>query len=208
MSFAGRVRMLLSVLVGVASCPGLAHAVTGGWTNLGPGGGSYVYGIAFDPRSPQTLYAATSAGVFKSADRGASWTAARDGLSQPVVWSLVLDPKNPNTLYAGTPAGVFRSLDGALSWSSSSFGIPDAVVFHVALGVTSQGTSIYAVVFDNGIYRSVDGGVSWSRIQGLPGHVVTAFAVDPTDGKTLYAAIPLGDLTGSGPPGLYKSVDG
>jgi photosystem II stability/assembly factor-like uncharacterized protein len=205
MSFAGRVRVLLAVLVLVASSPDLAHAFTGGWTNLGPGGGSYVYGIAFDPKSPLNLYAATSAGVFKSADRGASWTPARDGLTQPIVTSLVLDPKTPNALYAATPAGVFRSMDAGLSWSSSSAGIPDELVLQLALGVTSQSTSVYAVVFDNGIYRSVDGGTSWSRIQGLPSDYITAFAVDPTDGKTLYASAGLGGRTG---PGLYKSVDG
>src|SRR5262249_17472871 len=203
MSSAVRVRFLLSAVI-LVSCSDVARAA-GRWTNLGPGGGGTVYGVAFDPKSPLTLYAGTSAGVFKSIDRGASWSPARDGLTQPLVRSLVLDPKASAKLYAATPAGIFRTENGGLSWSFASAGIPDATVTQLAVGATAQGTALYAVVFSNGIYRSVDGALSWSRIQGLPSDSIYAFAIDPADGKTLYAAITLSGRTDGG---LYKSEDG
>jgi hypothetical protein len=53
------------------------------WTSLGPDGGS-IQAIAIDPLNSSTMYAATGAGLFKSADAGASWTALKPGLQRPV----------------------------------------------------------------------------------------------------------------------------
>ncbi len=58
-----------------------------------------------------TLYAGTrGGGVFRSADKGASWIAANSGLTDKDVRALALAPDG--TLYAGTMiGGVFRSTD-------------------------------------------------------------------------------------------------
>jgi hypothetical protein len=61
-----------------------------------------------DPATPMRLYAGTSGGgVFKSADGGASWSAANNGLANKNVNTLVMDPATPMRLYAGTTDGVF-----------------------------------------------------------------------------------------------------
>jgi len=61
--------------------------------------------LVVDPLTPQTLYAGSWEGVFKSVDGGASWVNL--GLTDTFIQCLVLDPLNPQTLYAGTQNGVY-----------------------------------------------------------------------------------------------------
>jgi len=111
-------------LVGLAVVTGLLLGAAGpaaaDWTSIGPYGGS-VSALAIDPRTPTTLYAGTSAGVYKSTNGGTSWSAANAGLmcgdALCSVGHLALDPQTPTTLYAGTGAGVFKSTDSGASWS-------------------------------------------------------------------------------------------
>jgi photosystem II stability/assembly factor-like uncharacterized protein len=75
--------------------------------------------IRVDPADSQTIYMATSAGVFVSQDGGQNWTRAT-GLSGDTR-SLELDltsPPNARVLYAGVDgAGAFRSTNGASSFT-------------------------------------------------------------------------------------------
>jgi len=79
--------------------------------------GDGVAALAIDRVSTTTLYAGTRAGVRKSTNAGATWSATP--LSFPVS-SLAIDPLNPRTLYAGTESGVYKSTDGAASWSPTA----------------------------------------------------------------------------------------
>lgn len=65
-----------------------------------------------------TLFAGTDAGVFKSTDSGASWSAMNTGLSHLDVHALALSPGYPadRTLFCGTHSGgVFKSINGGAS---------------------------------------------------------------------------------------------
>ena len=185
-------------------CAELTQAGVDRWTNLGPGGGSVVLALAIDPTVPTTLYAGTSAGVFRSVDSGASWVPARNGLTQPKVQALVIDPKLPGTLYAATPGGIFRSLNAGETWSPANQGLGAGFVTQLRIGAQPQAV-LYATVYGRGIYKSVDQATTWSQIEGVGSAWITALAVDLRDGATLYAATSLGGRTDGG---LYKSTDG
>lgn len=73
-----------------------------------------VLALALDPSSPATLYAGTAAGIYKSTDAGASWTALREDL---YVSALTLSPRDPRVLFAGTQEGVLRSDDSGAMWT-------------------------------------------------------------------------------------------
>jgi hypothetical protein len=67
-----------------------------------------------------TFYAGTSAGLYASADRGATWRPS--GLPGARVLALAADAGAPGTLYASTDSTVYRSTDG-MTWSALAPGI-------------------------------------------------------------------------------------
>lgn len=98
-------------------------------------------------------------------------------------------------LVLGAHDGIYTSTDAGARWSPSGLGGEDAMSFAAAAG------SLW--VAGHGLLkRSDDAGASWTdvRPQGLPSRDVHAFAADPSDGRTLYAAV--------AQAGLYRSTDG
>ena len=73
-----------------------------------------------DPQHPERVYAASTAGTFRSDDGGQTWDAASHGMDSPDVLTLALDPRQPRHLYAATSSSVlYESDDGASSWHVS-----------------------------------------------------------------------------------------
>jgi len=46
----------------------------------------------------------------KWVNRGNSWTAVNDGLTDLDIHHLAIDPLNPATIYAGTDEGLFKGV--------------------------------------------------------------------------------------------------
>lgn len=70
-----------------------------------------------DLSNPQTLYASSGDGVFKSEDAGNTWQTMNTGLSETSIAAVALHPTEPSHVYALTASGVvFRSTDGAATW--------------------------------------------------------------------------------------------
>lgn len=83
-----------------------------GWRDAGELGRP-VTAVAYDPRQPRTVYAATGDGVFRSADGGEQWSRA--GAPAAAVGALVVTPDG--IVYATADDGtLFRSRDGAKTW--------------------------------------------------------------------------------------------
>jgi len=107
------IRVAFIFLLALSPIP--ASAGNNAWTSNGPYGG-IIEALAVDPSSPQTLYAGTDKGVYKSANGGESWTKINAGLTDTYIYSLAIDPSNPQTIYAGTLlGGVFKSANGGES---------------------------------------------------------------------------------------------
>ncbi len=101
---------LLIGLLALAMSLGPSTPVSAGinaWTSLGPEGG-WIYALAIDPTTPNTLYAGTSGGgMFKSTNGGTIWSAVNTGLTNLNVYALAMDS---TMLYAGTYYGGAFSL--------------------------------------------------------------------------------------------------
>jgi photosystem II stability/assembly factor-like uncharacterized protein len=87
-----------------------------------------VYSLAVDRTSPDTVYAASEEGLYKSTNGGEQWmfmprTGRQDlritgerGIS---VRSIAVDPGNGNTVYAASPGGkIYKSTDGGQNWAT------------------------------------------------------------------------------------------
>jgi photosystem II stability/assembly factor-like uncharacterized protein len=79
--------------------------------------------MAVDPSQPHAIYVASAQnGVFRSIDRGETWTMIREPLNQDVR-AILVDPSAPGTIYIGVTAAsnaFVARFDpaGALTWSS------------------------------------------------------------------------------------------
>jgi uncharacterized protein (TIGR03437 family) len=164
-----------------------------------------VEALAIDPQNPDTLFAGTGEGVYRSTDGGASWIAVSVGLptflytnsssANLPVRALAIDPQDPNTLYAassmpfdlsGQPAcctnGLFKTTNGGASWNA--VGLQNNRPGFLALIIDPRNSStVYAGTF-NDLNASTDGGASWRTI--LRTHL-SAFTMDPQDPNTLYS---------------------
>src|ERR1700730_13174800 len=80
----------LALVAFFATRPEIVSAGANVWTRLGPEGGP-VTALAIDPRNSATVYAATSAGLFKSVDEGAVWSALKPG-PPCCIQTLLIDP--------------------------------------------------------------------------------------------------------------------
>jgi len=151
----------------------------------------YPFVLVIDPQNPSTLYAGTNAGdfgpdgrVFKSTDRGRTWSSAMSGLPGNLsgVNALAIDPKNPNTIYAGTDQGLLISLNGAGSWNLAS-GLPAHYISAVVVDAQTP-TTIY-VSGDGALFKTTNSGSEWNKLDFPKGAGV--LAIDPKNSNTLYA---------------------
>ncbi len=189
-----------ALLVGfVAALSTAAAPATDVWQNTGPDGG-VVPCIAPSPSDASIVYVGIAqGGVYRSADGGATWTAASTGLANLDALSLAVSPSDPQRVVAGSSAGGYLSVNGGSTWTPI---------------VTLPGTSISDVVFDPAspqiayaagvegtLAKSTDGGATWAAIgANAAAKKPLTLAIDPSHTATIYAGT-LGD-------GIYKSTDG
>lgn len=84
-----------------------------GWRPAGGLAGGAVYDVAYDPRQPERVYAATGGGIFVSADGGKSWVLT--GHADPAATMIAAD--HAGIIYTATKDGaVFRSADQGRNW--------------------------------------------------------------------------------------------
>jgi photosystem II stability/assembly factor-like uncharacterized protein len=85
-----------------------------------------VTSVAAHPSDAKTLFIGTDgAGVWKTTDRGGSWTWLTPDLPVPAINSVAVDPSDPRLLYATTidrtyPVRLLRSTDGGATWTVSA----------------------------------------------------------------------------------------
>ena len=149
-----------------------------------------IYSFAFDPRSPDTVYAAamgvtahsgnargyvdnTRGYVYKTVDGGQHWhRTATTGAGWTRADALVADGRRPGTLYAGNVVAVYKTVDGGRKWRPWNRGLfpkPSEIS-------RTPGTPNYEF--------GTPGTISWNRGEGW----VTDIAVDPADSNVVYSA--------------------
>lgn len=199
--------LVAAVLLSGGAFPLLAEE---GWEPVGPPGGGTTH-LVMHPGDPRILWAGTSgAGIFKSADGGASWVPARQGLTSLYTRALAVSPSRPQVLYAAagvslTLEGVFRSVDGGLTWerrlACDVQPLPCCgcvpLAHLAALVVHPREPRVVYAATGRGLFKSVDGGAQWRRTGR--GFRTYELVFDPRDPEVLYAG---------GDDGVVKSTDG
>jgi photosystem II stability/assembly factor-like uncharacterized protein len=115
----------------------------------------FITSLTIDSRS-DAIYATVSGygsgHVFRTLDRGSTWTNLSATLPNTPVNALLLNPLDANTLYAGTDVGVFRSLDNGQTWNVFNAGMPPVTV----TGFSAQQSGVIQVAtYGRGVYQLV-----------------------------------------------------
>ncbi|MCI0737804.1 MAG: hypothetical protein L0Y72_02080 [Gemmataceae bacterium] len=204
---------------------------------IGPANmGGRIVDLAVVESDPDTIYvAAATGGLWKTTDKGATWTPLMDRITNSL-GAVAVAPSDPNVVWVGggeaNPRnsvtwgnGVYKSIDAGKSWQH--MGLKETqhigrvvihpknpqIVYVAALGGT------WGPNKERGLFKTTDGGKTWRHVLALdPDTGCIDVAIDPGDPDILYAAayaVRRDGFSGGNPArqfgpkaGLYKSADG
>lgn len=186
--------------------------VSANWEELGPWeydhyatmqlqtqspGSVHIYTVEQSKSNPNVIYAgAASAGVWKSTDKGLSWSLVTKDLLVKSVKAIAINPTNENTVYFGMGNKIAKSTNGGNSWeiNDKEIGNSNEIKIH------PTNNSIILAATSKGIYRSTDAGVNWTKIVG--GYMYEV-QFHPTNPNIVYVVKSINGRTY-----FYKSTNG
>lgn len=178
---------------------------------LGPhDAGGRTRAILVDASDPDRIFAGgVSGGLWRSEDRGGSWTAINDAAVNLSVTSITQNPFNPAIIYygtgevffnsAGVPGeGIFKSINGGQTFYRllSTANNPDFEKIYKVEHDLLNSNTLYVGTRSGGCYRTLTGGLTWTQVH--------------PDGKVQdIVCLPDGSvLLGIYNDGIYRSPDG
>ncbi|MCX7554877.1 hypothetical protein OS175_13435 [Marinicella sp. S1101] len=239
-----RFALILLITIGLVPIPSLfaktAHkeaiskAVSGlELRGIGPAFmGGRIADIAVSPTDQSTWYVAVgSGGLWKTTNRGTTWTPIFDSQKSYSIGTVSIDPNNSDVIWVGTGEnvsgrhvawgdGVYKSKDGGQTWRQMGLEKSEHigrilidprnsdVVFVAAEG------PLWSAGGERGLYKTEDGGETWSLVLEINKNTgVTDIEFDPSNPDVMYAAayqrrrMTWSFLAGGPDSGIYKSTD-
>lgn len=127
-----------------------------------------VTAILVDPYEPDTVYAATLAGLYKTGDGAKSWKRIGESLADQMIMGMVLDRTRRGVLYITGRDGVHRSEDGGATWKAINNGLTTTNIRALAQSEVNPRV-LYAGTNGSGLYRSQDAGETWEPMPFVGG---------------------------------------
>jgi photosystem II stability/assembly factor-like uncharacterized protein len=141
--------------------------------------------LAIHPTNPKILMAATSAGLFRTADAGASWVSIWNNSTFDVEFS----GKDGNTVYATTNQ-VQKSTDGGATFAPLT-ATCGGTRYNVEVAASNPNT-LYTLCTNGTVQKSTDAGATWSTTAAsgvtLYGYYDNILAVSPVDANVVLVA--------------------
>ncbi|MBI1838055.1 MAG: PKD domain-containing protein [Flavobacteriia bacterium] len=174
--------------------------------------------LLIHPSNPTILIAATSNGIYRTADSGTTWTQTQSTASFK---DIEFKPTDPNTVYAAGST-VYKSTNNGVSWTQITSGLPTSGIERFALAVT-EANAAYVYILGGrssdqgllGVYRSTDSGTTYTTMKGPTGPNLLGYDANGGDvgGQAFYdltiAASPTAANTVIvGGVNIWKSTDG
>jgi len=179
--------------VGGGPYGGLYRSMDGGdnWEKLSnglPAGDTGRIGVEISKSDPNIVYAIIEnkkGGVFRSENRGQSWTRVNELNPRPMYYSQIrIDPQNPDKIWVlGTL--LFVSIDGGKTFTSEATG-EKVHTDHHALWINPKNSDHLLLGNDGGFYLSYDGSKTWAFIDNLPLSQFYAIGIDNQNPYWIY----------------------
>jgi photosystem II stability/assembly factor-like uncharacterized protein len=205
------------------------------WSEVGPTDvGGRTRGLDVDVRNANVVVAAgVSGGIWKSTDKGSTWSMKTGTDQIPSVTFIAQDKRSghEDTWYAvggeywGNSArssgayyygaGLYKSTDNGESWSivpgteaGDQFSWDTKFDYVSRIVVSPTTGSLFMASHAFGVFKSTDGGSSWDLVLGGTNEHRYADVAVNSDGDLLAAVCdPFSGYTPSNTPGIYRSTD-
>jgi len=192
------------------------------------GGGLTLHTILLDPRNPERMYVAISAGgVYATEDGGRTWQARNRGIRVvhtpekypefgQCIHKMVMHPLRPERLFLQNHWGLYRSDNYGESWRDIAHGVPSDFGFAMVTHPHNP-DCVYIVPIESDefrctpegclrVYRTRNAGESWEPLtRGLPQK--GAYETVLRDAITADSLDPAGIYFGTRSGQLYCSAD-
>ncbi len=149
-----------------------------------PPHGQCVHKLIVHPARPDRLYQQNHCGVYRSDDRGDSWTEITDGLPSDFGYALATDPRSADVLFTipeesshmrATVDGrlrVYRTDDAGATWRPLVGGLPQEHAYVSVLrdAMTNdmlEPVGVYFGTSSGQLFASADAGETWSMVAGF-----------------------------------------
>lgn len=189
----------------------------GGTSNVTPSGagdGAWVTPFVIDPSTNTTLYAGY-ADVYRSTNRGTSWSIIGNLNISELIRSLAVAPSNSSYIYAAGQDELWRTTNGGSSWTDITGSLPVSSSYITYVSVKDDDPNTVWVSMgeynSHGVYQTTNGGSSWSNISaGLPNIPVMCVIQNKqnTSEVELYAGTDLGVYCKVGSGGWFSFNNG
>jgi photosystem II stability/assembly factor-like uncharacterized protein len=189
--------------------------------------------VEIDPKNPSVWYVATAfGGLWKTTNRGITFTPIFDDQGSFTLCCVVVDPKDSNVVWVGSGEnasqrsahfgdGVYRSTDAGKTWKNVGLRTSEHIGKILidprnsnTVYVASQGP-LWSAGGERGLYKTTDGGATWNAVLTISADTGISDAVfDAKNPDIIYASSyqrrrAVGQMIGGGPEGgIFKTTNG
>lgn len=161
------------------------------------GTGAWVAPIIQSPQVSSTYYCGYQQ-VFKSTNKGSSWSQMGNISGGGEILYLAAAPSNSLVLYAATNANLYKTTNGGTNWTNITTGLPAGSAQITRMAVDNTDANNVFVTFSgysatNKVFSSTDGGLNWVNISnGLPNLPVNCIIYSNNLNDAIYVGTDVG----------------
>lgn len=91
--------------------------------------------------------------IYKTTDKGQTWTSVSGDLPDVPVNDLILDPTDPNTFYIATDVGVFATYNGGANWEPLGMNLPNVPILDLTFHAPTR--TMAAATYGRSMFKAI-----------------------------------------------------